>query len=485
MRELNLSFLKNKKPYYLHIAESLRSAIIQGQLQCDESLPSTRILARMLKVHRHTVMAALEELVAEGWIVSKERQHFQVSNQLPSHFFKSKSTANTRLTTVKHKWKTTQAIELPFFISHEKAKYNFQSGLPDLRLFPHKEFRLFLDDAFKDSPEKIMGYSNIAGYLPFIEAIKLYLRRVRAISNREIIVTHGSQEGIFVVAQLLLKPGDLVAVEKLGYPPAWEAMKVAGAKLVPIDVDQEGLDPDSLEKILKKKKIRLIYVTPLHQYPTTVTLTMSRRLRLYELANQYGVPILEDDYDHEFHYRSEPIAPIASHDPSEQIIYVSTFSKILYPSTRLGFLAVPASIANPLRNYKRIVSRQNDMVLQDAVARWINAGGFERHLRRMRRVYEERRETILACVTKGQEKGLSLSYQIPDGGMAIWLNTHTNADRIMQNAAKLGVRVTSESFYSLNPNHPTHLRLGFANQTSDEIKAGMDILFKAIIRNKR
>lgn len=480
MRELNLLLPKNKKPYYLRIAEALRAAITQGQLQCGEPLPSTRAFARMFRVHRHTVMAALEELVAEGWIISKTRQHFQVSNELPSNFFKSKTIDLSNLSNVtKHRWRVIRCANLPSLIPAH-LKYNFQSGLPDLRLFPHNEFRLCLVDAFKHSPEKIMGYSDAIGHLPFIDAVKLYLRRVRDIADREIIVTHGSQEGIFLTAQLLIKPGDTVAVEKLGYPPAWEALKMAGAKLAPIDVDQEGLDPDSLEKNLKNKKIRLIYVTPLHQYPTTVTLTIPRRLKLYELASQYGVPILEDDYDHEFHYRSQPLSPLASLDPCEQVIYVSTFSKILYPSARLGFIAVPSLLVNSFRNYKRIMSRQNDLLLQDAVARWINDGGFERHLRRMRRIYEERRETILSCVEKGREKGLSLSCQVPDGGMAIWLNIHANADKLMRDAAKHGIRVSSESFYSLKATSPTHLRLGFANQTSDEIRAGMDLLFKII-----
>jgi GntR family transcriptional regulator/MocR family aminotransferase len=352
--------------------------------------------------------------------------------------------------------------------------------MPDLRLFPHNEFRAFLAESYKRTPVKILGYGDAAGHPPFVQAVKTYIRRARAISGREIIVTHGSQEGIYLTAQLLIKPGDYVAVERLGYRPAWEALRAAGATLVPVNIDQDGIDPDALEKILQRKKIRLLYVTPLHQYPTTVTLAIPRRMRLYELAARYGVPILEDDYDHEFHYRSQPLAPLASRDPAEQIIYVSTFSKNLYPSARLGFIAAPAAIAEKLKAAKQVISRQNDLLLQDAVAQWIQDGGFEKHLRRMRRVYEQRRETMLECIRRGIERGLPFSCNEPDGGMAVWLRVKTCTDNLMQQLAVRGVKVTSESAYSLKPGKAEHLRLGFANQRPEEIQAGMDILFKML-----
>src|SRR5262249_47250795 len=154
-----------------------------------------------------------------------------------------------------------------------------------------------------------------------VREVESYLRRVRAVTGREIIVTNGSQQGIFLAAQALIGPGEPVAVERMGYRPAWEAFRAAGGRLVPVDVDSEGADPDSLAKLLRKPRPRLLYLTPLHQYPTTVTLPIARRLRIYELCAQHGVPVLEDDYDHEFHYRSQPLAPMASRDPEGLVIY--------------------------------------------------------------------------------------------------------------------------------------------------------------------
>lgn len=483
--ELCLTLSKNKKPVYLRIAESLRQAIIQGQLRRNEFLPSTRQLAQSFEVHRHTVMAGIAELVAEGWLTVRERQRYKVSSELPSKFFIAKDNSSFKLpASVDFNWRIVRTLnENPHAIRFPTdLKYNFLSALSDLRLFPHQEFRLFVSDAYKKSPVKMMGYADPQGHPMLLEEIKIYLRRMRAIKDREIIVTHGSQEGIFYIAQLLLKPNDFVAVERLGYFPAWEAFRAAGAKLVPIEIDEDGLKLDSLEKLLKNKKIRLIYVTPLHQFPTTVTLNISRRIGLYQLALKFGVPILEDDYDHEFHYRSQPLAPITSNDPAEQVIYVSTFTKVLYPSSRLGFIAAPKAIAEKIKTFKRITSRQNDTLFQDALACWMKDGGFERHFRRVRRTYEERKETMLACVEKYQRQGLNISCRAPDGGMAIWLNVHCNADELMYRAAKNNLRVASESFYSLKKYEPSHLRLGFSNQTSREIEMGMELL--AYLRKK-
>lgn len=486
MRELTLALGREKKAGYLKIADSVRNAILDGQLKSGESLPSTRALGRTLKMHRHTVMSGLNELIAEGWLVSKERQTYQVNETLPSSFFEASVAGGENAVPKKHEWRMVRSSgeKLPSLMP-SSAKYPFKSGTADLRLFPHQEFKSLIGESLKASRVKNLDYAHPAGHPPLIDALKTYLRRARAVSNREIVVTHGSQEGIFLAAQLLIKPGDAVAVERLGYRPAWEALKAAGAKLIPVDVDSEGLDPDSLSKAMRRHRIRLIYTTPLHQYPTTVTLPVARRLRLYELAAQAGIPILEDDYDHEFHYRSQPLAPLASRDPAELVIYVSTFSKTLFPSARIGFMAVPKTLAPALAGYRRIVSRQNETLLQDATARWMNTGGFERHLRRMRRTYEERRTTIVECLEEGKSSGLPLSWQAPDGGMAVWVGIGMDADKAFERALELGVHVQPESYYQLRGGKSEHLRLGFANQTPKEIQLGMQLLFEALKERSR
>lgn len=478
MRELTLTVASSTRPLYLKIADAVRGSIQSGQITPGEILPSTRSLGRDLKTHRLTVMSAFNELVAEGWLAVSARRGYRVNESLPSGFFEPMRISAGRRQGRPHRWRLVRGAEPAAPVP--VVRYAFKSGHADLRLFPHTEFKSCVVDALRLSRGKVLEYGDPSGHPPLIGELKAYLRRIRAVSDREIVVTHGSQEAIYLAAQLLIKPGDAVAVERLGYPPAWEALKAAGARLVPIDIDGEGIEPDSFASAIKRHQLRLLYTTPLHQYPTTVTLPVSRRLRIYELASRADVPILEDDYDHEFHYRSQPLAPLASQDPDERVIYVSTFSKVLFPSARIGFMAVPRALASPLASYRRIVSRQNETVLQDALARWMRAGGFERHLRKMRRRYDERRICIADSLTRARKAGLPLQWRTPDGGMAIWVDVGVDADRFAARAAKTGVYVQSGSFYSMNKSPSRHIRFGFANQAPAEIERGMELLFKAM-----
>jgi len=485
--DFHLSIPRDERPSYLRIAEGLRHAIQSGRLKPGERLPSCRRLAVMLGVHRHTVTAAADELVAEGWLRGGERRAHRVAPVLPSEFFKSRAGRPTLSGLKPLKWRLVRhagAIKpgAGGFAAGgaQKYRHSFAGGVPDLRLFPYDEFRACVTQALRKAPTGLGGYGDPAGHPEFIERLSLYLRRVRALTGRRIVVTHGSQEGMFLAAQLLLRAGDKVAVDELGYPPAWDAFRAAGAELVPVRLDASGTDPDALEAGLRDEPVRLIYLTPHHQYPTTVTLPMERRLRIYELASRNGIPIIEDDYDHEFHFRSHPIAPLASNDPCGLVIYTSTLSKIMFPSIRLGFLAVPEAIYEPLVNLRAVMTRQNNIFLQDAVARWIDNGGFERHLRRMRRVYQERRDALVGALSAGRDAGLPLEWSVPDGGMALWLDCGVNSDAVAREAKARKVLVSPESHYRFAATRPgTHLRLGYASQTPQEIRAGVANLLEA------
>jgi GntR family transcriptional regulator/MocR family aminotransferase len=480
MRELNLIIAKGKTAHYLKIANAIREAIRTGQLKPGEALPSTRSIADSTGVHRHTVMAALEELIAEGWIMSKPRRAYRICETLPTSFLEAKLDKHSDVPQKRHKWMFARTFDLPLVASAQKAKFNFKSGTPDLRLFPHQEFKTYLNEAIRRSGTKLLGYDAAEGHGPFIDELKTYLRRMRALSGREIVVTHGSQEAIFLISQLLLAQGDSAVVEELGYPPAFAALRASGATLIPARVDAEGINPDHLETILQKKRIKLIYLTPLHQYPTTVSLSISRRLRVYELACRYQVPILEDDYDHEYHYRCQPLAPMASDDPAGLILYVSTFSKVFSPSARLGFMAIPPSLVSRISNLKRLVSRQNDLLMQDAVARWMRSGGFEQHLRRTRRIYEDRRNCIVSYLERARADGSELTWKVPDGGMAVWVKTKRDTAKIAERALALDVSVGHEAEYYATPKKGTGLRLTYALQTPAEVRQGLDRLLTCI-----
>lgn len=457
------------------LADAIRDSIRKGQLRPGDVLPSTRDLGRKFQMHRHTVMSAIGELQAEGWITAHAKRFYQVNSILPSKFLQPRKMLNRAISVDKISFSFGRLAQTPDYVPSSKYKYAFPSGFPDLRLFPMREFKSCLYDALR-SPG-VLTYASPAGHERLIEQIQDYLRRVRAVDNRSIVVTNGSQEALFLLAQLLIKPGDIVAVEALGYPPAIEALRFAGAKLLPISVDLHGLDVEELDKFSKKHKIKAVYTTPLHQYPTTVSLTAVRRLQLYEVAVKNRILILEDDYDHEFHYTNQPVSPLASFDPASIVLYISTFSKVLFPSARIGFAAIPPTIAHEMSKLKRISSRQNETILQDAIARWMQQGEFEKHLRKMRRIYDERRLKMLADLREHQTRHPEISWTAPSGGMALWLETKRNSFILSERAAKKGVLVNAEARFRVDAKAGTHLRLGFSGQTPQENSRGLEELF--------
>ncbi|MEK7690196.1 MAG: PLP-dependent aminotransferase family protein, partial [Bdellovibrionota bacterium] len=369
MKTFLLQIQQGQTPAYLRVAHAFRVAIRAGQLVPGEVLPSTRELAQHLGLNRHTVMNAVHELIAEGWILTEEKKRYRIKTTLHTAY---STPGNSRAFPVSSHSPNRSSIPNARFarqasvdrLRQEKKKWrhSFPSGFPDPRLFPIPELKSELHTALRS--RDVLRYEDPGGNPFFVEQVTTYLRRIRNVTGREIVVTHGSQEALFLLAQVLIKPGDWVGVEALGYPPAHAVFRYAGARLEPISIDREGLSVEHLVSVLKRKRIRFLYLTPLHQYPTTVTLSQERRLRLYQIARKHDIAILEDDYDHEFHYISQPSAPLASQDPDGRVLYVSTLSKILFPSARVGFMAVLPRIAEEIRNLKRISSRQNETLLE-------------------------------------------------------------------------------------------------------------------------
>ncbi|MBI1861812.1 MAG: PLP-dependent aminotransferase family protein, partial [Deltaproteobacteria bacterium] len=341
VRELNIDLNRESgRSTYRRLAAAIRRAIHKGTLFPGDLLPSTRSLGETLGIHRHTVTAALQELVAEGWLEPIARKGYRVCTVLPTVFTRAQRTplfAPTQRLSITLKKQLTIDGTFP----DRGFRFAFQSGKPDLRIFPIDDFRRQLAECLKKGKTETLDYTDPAGFPPLVKEIGDYLRRVRGVKDRAIIVTHGSQEAIFIIAQLLLSPGDCVGVEGLGYPPAWQALRAAGAQLIPLAIDEEGLVPAALEEAVQRHNLRLLYTTALHQYPTTATMPVTRRSEIYSIAHRHKLPILEDDYDHEFHFRSHPLAPLAASDPAGIVLYVSTFSKVLFPAARIGFLAIP------------------------------------------------------------------------------------------------------------------------------------------------
>lgn len=477
MKTLNLTLDNEQQKLYLKVANAIREAISDGLVTVSDKLPSARVLAEQLGVNRHTVMAAYHELVAQGWVEAKQRQGYQVAQTLPICNSITQHLSNKQSIS-KHQWRVAKVNPNKTEKPASEYRYNFAGGNPDIELFPFNEFRGFINDALSRPVVEDLNYGENQGLPMFIEEVSTYLRRVRSITDKEIVVVNGTQEALYILSQVLITKGDKVAVENLGYRPAWSALENAGAKLIGIKQTDQGIDVDDLEEQFKQNEIRLLYLTPLHQYPTTTTLSAAKRTKVYRLAQYYNVPIIEDDYDHEFHYASQPLAPFAANDPSGLVIYLSSFSKIMFPGIRLGVIAVDKSLVSHLINYRTMINHKANVLLQDAVARWMKDGGFERHLRKVTRLYQKRRKYMIDMLNAFKKEGFDISFTQPHGGMALWVNVGSRAKEIAQLARQQDIFLLSEEAFCLALQNSTDqfIRLGFAGQCEAKIQQGLLLL---------
>lgn len=476
MKIMNIILSENDKPLYLKIADAVRQLIVDGNLCPGDRLMSTRQLAAQLDVNRNTVINALAELVAEGWIIASERSAYRVNEVLPDGFFRTAQEHQFKKFAVKTDWDLGREGDLMAgFFNTPASRVLLDSSSPDLRHFPINEFKSCMVEALTFSPQKILGYARgqSQGHPPLISALETYLRRYRSISDHELIVTQGSQEALFLCAQTFLGPGRSAAVPELSYPPAWEAFRASGARLTGIKSDSAGVDPDSLASIVKKQNIHMIYLTPLHQFPISKKLSQNRRNHIYAIAARHGIPIVEDDYDHEFHYETSTPIPMASRDSAQIVIYISTFSKILCPGIRIGFMAVPSVLLEPLAGFRRIMNLQQTTLTQDAVARWMQRPGFEKHLYAMRQLYQERRDYMIQGLNTIKATRPGLDFHPPEGGMAIWLDTGENSANLAKRALKQGIAIQQERIFHLYNQPGPHIRLGFSAYSKKEIKQGL------------
>jgi GntR family transcriptional regulator/MocR family aminotransferase len=482
MKTLNLILDNSDGKLYLKIAQAIRSTIENGNVVATEKLPSTRTLAEQLSVNRHTVMAAYNELVAQGWVETQQRQGYCVAETLPI-YCSIKANKKKQNFTDQHQWRIIKKNDCVPDPSASRYLFNFAGGNPDIDLFPFNEFKSFMNEALNRPDIKELNYGDNNGFGPFIKEVSTYLRRVRSITDKEIIVVNGTQEALYIISQILIKTGDKIAVESLGYQPAWSAFENAGAQLIAVKQTDEGLDINHLRQLIQAHKIRLLYLTPLHQYPTTTTLAMSKRKKIYQLAQQHKIAIIEDDYDHEFHYNSQPLPPMAASDPSGLVIYLSSFSKIMFPGIRLGIIAVDKSLSQHIVNYRSMLNHKVNVLLQDAVARWMKDGGFERHLRKATRLYQKRRQCMVELLNEFIDEGLNIEFSIPAGGMALWVNVGKNAQKIVQLAKLKGIFLLAENDFHLDKNkdQDKYIRLGFAGQDEQKIRQGL-LLLKPLLK---
>ncbi len=482
MRRLALQLPDDGRPVFLQIAYTIAAEIQRGRLRAGAALPSTRGLAAQLGTHRKTATAAYRELAAQGWIEIAARRGARVSGELPA-------LAVTRAPSAPA---VRAGFDLPPALPHHPRAPRtpklllLLGGVPELRFVPQLELgRAYRGVLRGAGARRLLDYGDPQGEPELRAAIAELLERTRGMhaTAASICVVRGSQQALYLAARTLLAPGDRVAVEALGYPPAWAALRLAGASLEPFPVDRDGLDVGALEAACARAAIKAIYLTPHHQYPTTVTLTAARRVRLLELARRHRIAILEDDYDHEFQYDGRPVLPLAASDLHGVVVYLGTLSKTLAPGVRLGYVAATPDVCERITAYRAVVDQQGDHVLERALANLIAGGDLERHVRRARHAYRARRDALYEALAR-EVPGLVVAP--PHGGMAMWAHAPgVDVDAWVERGLAAGVAFQAASRFAFDRRPRPFVRLGFAACNERELAEAARRMAASLPRRRR
>ncbi len=423
--DLVLAPAEEATPLYARIARAVADDVLRGRLRPGDALPGSRTLAQSLGVHRNTVVAAYRELEAQGFIASAPARGVFVSEALPP--------PPRRFAAPVEKLAARAGFDLPDAVDElpappRRGELRLAGGVPDLRLAPLAALARAYRRAIKRHGATLLDYGDPRGVPALRAAIAAMLSAARglAVGADDVLVVRGSQMALYLVAQTLCAPGDVVAVEALGYRPAWAAFRRAGVRLAPLPVDEGGLRVDALAQLIEKTRVRAVYVTPHHQLPSTVTLAAGRRLRLLELARAHRVAVIEDDFDHEFHYDGRPVLPLASADRAGVVVYIGTLSKVLAPGLRLGFLVAPRPVLERAAALRTVIDRQGDFAVEAAVAELLEEGEVQRYVRRSRRIYLARRDALAEALAETLDG--AVSFQVPNGGMAFWAHVDPAID---------------------------------------------------------
>jgi GntR family transcriptional regulator / MocR family aminotransferase len=476
---------KSEMAVYLQIANAIINNIRRGRLRRGLKLPGTRELAVELSIHRKTMVAAYDELLAQGWIEMKSRKGTFVVEHLPE----VKPSKITPVDTLGHypdktlfKINESEIITFPTPNFQDSKKLVINDGFPDIRFAPMellmRELRIM---AKRSSSRKYLMYGNPAGSPYLLETLSAHLSDSRGLSitEKNVMITNGAQMGIYLAAHLLLKKGDHVIVGEPGYFAANLTFQQAGATLSRVPVDDFGMDVNAVEAICKKKTIRLVYVIPHHHHPTTVTLSPDRRMKLLELAGKYKFAIVEDDYDFDFHYSSNPILPMASLDHHGNIIYIGTLSKTIAPAIRIGFMIAPENFIKAAAILRRGMDRQGDSLMEVAIAELYKNGTIGRHIKKVVKVYHERRDHF--CQLLRDSFGDQIKFKIPDGGMSVWVRfNEINLKALSTKASEKGVVISDGVLYNTFRTNYNAARLGFASLDLKEQKQIVHILLSIV-----
>jgi GntR family transcriptional regulator/MocR family aminotransferase len=442
------------------IYDEWRRGILTGRFRGGERVPSTRDLARTLEVARTTVTSAYEQLISEGYLEAAHGSGTFVCRELPDDLLRTRRPRAPRAP-------VPEAITTVF-----AGALNFSQWRPDLNEFPFTLWRRLLNRHLRTFRPELFDYARTsAGFAPLREEIAAYVARSRAVNCTadQVLIVNGSQQGLDLCARILAEPGDAVAIENPGYQGARQILEARRVRLLPVRVDGDGIVASEVPE-----NARVIYVTPSHQFPTGVSMTVARRLELIDRARRSGAVIVEDDYDSEYRYSGSPLPAMQGLAENAPVVYIGTFSKVMFPALRIGYLIAPAKMVKAFVRAKWLVDRQTAMLEQAALADFLREGHLERHIRRMRRLYGTRREALTSSLARhfgssatclGEAAGMHVLVRFDDDGVA---------ERAVTNR----VQLSGSSMYYLGKAPENEFVFGFSSLGERAIREGVRRLAK-------
>ncbi|ABF41173.1 transcriptional regulator, GntR family [Candidatus Koribacter versatilis Ellin345] len=469
---------RDQAPLFQQVYAGLRDAILTGKVPAGSRLPSTREMATQLGISRTVAVTAFEQLLAEGFVTGRTGSGTYVSNAI-SPDVRPKRSHPARIALSKYGVAAAQAraaVHLPSR-AERPLPLDFAVGCSDLETFPFALWRRLLLRSARRTRVAELDYGPPEGNSQLRELICTHVRRARAVQcdTDQVIIVNGSQQAIDLISRVLLERGDPVCIEDPSYQGTREALRVAGAKLLPIAVDAAGIIPSKLPS-----RARLAFVTPSHQFPTGAILPLARRIELLRWAKRANAFIVEDDYDGEFNYAGNPLESLQGLDREGRVIYIGTFSRTIFSALRLGYLIVPKSLIAAFSAAKWLCDRHSPTLEQQTLAEFLAGGHYERYLRRVRQRNSKRREVLLESIAKHLGSRVTVTGQNAGAHIVLWLNRNRNEDKLVQAAAEVGVRVYGIAPYYIHPPRAAGLMLGYSRLRESEIEDGIRRLARVL-----
>jgi GntR family transcriptional regulator/MocR family aminotransferase len=472
-----IPLLNDQEPLSRQVYLWFRQAILRRVMTSAERLPSSRELAEQLNVSRTVVVLAYEQLLAEGFVLGRPGSGTYVADAL-SGAASNARTARIKVRLSRYGRAASTAAEANFPEQpRPRLRYDFAYGRSDVEVFPFEMWRRMLLRNARKASLRSLDYGPAGGSAALREAISVHLRRSRAVicDPSQIIVVSGSQQALDLVARVLIERGDRVAIENPCYQGTREVLRTSGARLLPVSVDRDGLDPAKLPE-----RTRMVFVTPSHQFPTGAILSLPRRLALVDWARRMDALVVEDDYDGEYRYEDQSLQSLQGLDADGRVIYIGTFSRTVFSSLRVGYLIVPKPLVPVFTSAKWLCDRHTATLEQETLAEFITSGLYERHLRRVRRRNAARREALRDAIGKYLGERVEVTGFGAGAHVALWPRSRQAEAAVIARAAAREVAIYGISPYFLTAPRRTGLMLGYSRMKEGDIREGVRRLSEAL-----